>query len=136
VNKPTLCIDFDGVINPYSRGWQDGSIYDADVVPGFFEWAYVAQDHFRLVIYSSRSKTETGRRAMFSWLQERHGRWLTTSGKDKLGQILDYEFASEKPAAFLTIDDRALTFNGDWYDDAYWPEKLRAFKPWNTQGGS
>lgn len=133
MNKPILCIDFDGVINPYSRGWQDGSIYDEDVVLGFFEWAYVAQDHFRLVIYSSRSKTAAGRRAMSSWLHERHGKWLTTSGKDKLGQVLHYELVSEKPPAFLTIDDRALTFNGDWYDDAYWPEKLREFKPWNAK---
>lgn len=123
-DKPILCIDFDGVIHSYDRGWQDGSIYGT-VVPGFFEWAAVAQDHFRLVIYSSRSKGDAGRLAMGSWLAERL--------RDRAGPPIRFEMAAEKPAAFLTIDDRALTFNGDWSDARWQPESLRAFKPWNAR---
>jgi hypothetical protein len=129
-SKPILCIDFDGVVHSYGSGWRDGEIY-GNVIPGFFDWAEVAKDHFRLVIYSSRSKTEEGVIAMRKWLHEQRRAWCITSGLPNDGpELTEIEFAHEKPPAFLTIDDRALTFNGRW-DDAMWrPENLLAFKPW------
>jgi hypothetical protein len=130
--KPILCIDFDGVIHSYERGWQDGVIYGT-VVPGFFEWAEVAKDYFRLVVYSSRSSTEEGVVAMSKWLHDQRSAWRKASDFPNDKSITEIEFAHSKPPAFLTIDDRALTFNGDWYDDAWWPEKLLAFKPWTNR---
>ena len=121
--KPTLCLDFDGVIHSYERGWQDGSIYGT-VVPGFFEWAARAQNQFKLVIYSSRSKDDAGRLAMGSWLAERLREWG--------GEPIDFVMAAEKPAAWLTIDDRAICFDGDWSDPTLQPDALRSFKPWNA----
>jgi hypothetical protein len=119
-----LCIDFDGVIHAYSKGWQDGTIYD-DVVPGFFDWAVEAKKVFRLVIYSSRSATSEGIDAMIQWLEIQ----LARRGPDGLS-ITDFEFASEKPPAWLTIDDRAICFKGDWTDPALSRHALLAFKPW------
>lgn len=135
MGKPTLCVDFDGVIHSYDRGWQDGVIYGT-VVDGFFEWAEAAAPHFKVVVYSSRSKDDAMRIAMADWLLTKQREWCLKSlapGIDSLPPKFSPEFSSEKPAAFLTIDDRALTFNGDWYDDAWWPEKLLAFKPWNAK---
>jgi len=113
--KPILCLDFDGVIHSYEKGWQDGEIYGTPTA-GFEEWALQAYPHFRLVIYSSRSKE--GSQPMKNWML-RHG----------LNPDL-FEFAHEKPAAFLTIDDRALTFQGRWED--FDPALLLMFRPWNV----
>lgn len=116
MRKPILCIDFDGVIHSYERGWQDGEIYGS-LTPGFREWALRAAEHFKLVVYSSRSKTPEGIRAM----QE----WLAAQGCANL----PLDFADTKPPAFLTIDDRAVTFTGSWA--ALPPDALLVFKPWN-----
>lgn len=138
--KPILCLDFDGVIHSYEGGWQDGSIYGT-VTPGFWAWAAEAAASFRLVIYSSRSATPAGREAMQGWL---HDQWEVSeimrlaianplARKLKPGPMPAFEFASEKPPAFLTIDDRAVTFTGDW--SALSPATLRAFKSWTQDGG-
>lgn len=119
--RPILCVDFDGVIHSYERGWQDGVIYGT-VVPGFFEWAKRATKQFRLVVYSSRSNTPEGLEAMRKWLRNQE---LAHTDVD-----IPFEFAAEKPPAWVTIDDRALTFRGDWNAPELAPEALREFKPW------
>ena len=126
-DKPILYLDFDGVIHSYERGWQDDSIYGV-ATDGFFAWAVDAKKYFRLVIYSSRSKTDGGVQAMVAQL----GTWLTGQVFDNAVvplSIGDFTFAHEKPAAFLTIDDRAICFDGDW--SRLDPEALLRFRPWN-----
>lgn len=127
-DRLTLCLDFDGVIHDYKHGWQRGEIY-GEVVPGFFNFAREANKRFKLVIYSSRSKTAKGRRDMQMWLAEKLLMWqmATHSGLDL--NPSDFHFAHEKPAAFITLDDRALTFDGIWPD----MESLLEFKPWNKR---
>jgi hypothetical protein len=114
---PILCVDFDGVIHDYQHGWQGGRLY-GEVTPGFFQWLDKATNLFRVVVYSSRSKDPDAIEAMKRWLASKNG------------GVVPYglEFAHEKPPAFLTIDDRALTFKGDWA--AFDPVQLRDFKPW------
>jgi hypothetical protein len=127
MKKPILCIDFDGVIHDYKEGWKDGSIY-GKVVDGFFEWAEKAQKHFRLVIYSSRSKTREGKEEMERWLYRQYNLW-----KKEANDTLQFEFSNEKPPAFLTIDDRAIQFRGNWNTEELNPEELKKFKPWNIR---
>lgn len=130
--KPTICIDFDGVIHSYEKGWQNGVIY-GDVVPGFFEWVESVRGRVKLVIYSSRSKSEDGVIAMGQWLHSRRNEWISSGGGRHPTEPLEIEFAHEKPAAWLTIDDRAIRFQGDWSDPALSPDALLSFRPWNAR---
>jgi hypothetical protein len=122
MNRQTLCIDFDGVIHSYENGWKDGSIYGT-IVPGFEDWAHEVAKEFDLVIYSSRSKTPSGRAAM--------KRWLTRNWKGP--PIPKFEFASTKPPAWLTIDDRCIRFQGRW--EWIRLDVLKEFRPWNDKRG-
>jgi hypothetical protein len=122
---PIICLDFDGVIHAYRKGWQDGSIYD-DVMPGFFDWATAAKERFKLVIYSSRSKDAEQLEDMKRWLAERIAESMFA------GVMLeDFEFSGVKPPAFLTIDDRCVRFDGRWGAPELQPEALAAYRTWS-----
>ena len=125
--KPTLCIDFDGVIHSYEKGWQDGVIYGT-VVPGFFEWCERVGDRFKLVVYSSRSSTDADCAAMAGWLADQRRAWIVAGGYQS--RVLELEFAHQKPAAWLTIDDRPVCFTGDWSAPELSPEAMLAFRSW------
>lgn len=128
---PIVAVDFDGVIHSYDKGWQDGTIY-GEIIPGFFEWVERVRGAFKLVIYSSRSKSDTGVLAMSVWLHEQRNKWLASVGERDSTEPLEFEFAHQKPPAWLTIDDRAIQFRGDWSDPSLSAEAMRAFKPWNA----
>lgn len=135
MGKPILCLDFDGVIHGYDSGWKGAGVCDDPPVPGTLEFLHEATKHFRVMVYSSRSKSLRGRRAMKRYMKRHFASPLTFSPdhrEDFLHEEIRYPWF--KPAALITIDDRALTFTGDWSDFA--PESLFRFKPWNKRRGA
>ena len=131
--KPILCLDFDGVIHRYDSPWAGACVIKDRVTEGFFKWAEEAAKHFRLVVYSSRSKEVGAADAMLRWLGDEYARETWPAGDQPTTFWLPFEieFAYEKPAAFLTIDDRGMTFMGSWTLPSISPESLLRFKPWN-----
>ena len=119
--KKIICCDFDGVIHSYRSGWKGPRNIPDPPVAGAIEWieefimthctipdSIAAMNHegeCEFHIYSSRSKSFGGRRAMKKWLIE--------NGLDK--RFLEaIKFPSKKPAAFVTIDDRVIRFDGEF----------------------
>ena len=130
--KKIISIDFDGVIHRYSKGWQDGTIYDP-VVPGFFDWAarMRATEQFRLVVFSSRSADYGGRYAMRKYLEQSLYFWREKKGFQAPTLYLeDFEIADRKPLAWVSIDDRGIQFGGDWDAAELQPEALAGFQTW------
>ncbi len=127
--RPLICLDFDGVLHSYTSGWKGASTISDPPVEGAMEFIWNASDHFRVAIFSSRSSQPGGMRAMILWLRSnflQYWEWHTTQAHDKLDAI---EWPLEKPAAFVTLDDRAITFDGTWPAIA----TLKEFKPWNKK---
>lgn len=71
---------------------------------------------------------------MKAWLNAEWITWITREGTPPYVTWTPscIEFAAEKPPALLTIDDRAIRFDGNWADPSFDPATLRAFKPWNA----
>lgn len=128
---PILVLDFDGCLHSYEDGWQDGRIY-GHVVPGFFNWACEAKKHFKLAIYSSRSaEGHKGIKPMQDWLTVNIQAYKWDHPSADIS-IKDFDFPTNKPPAFITIDDRAIRFTGDWTVKELEPTVLREFKSWTT----
>jgi len=152
--KPTLVLDFDGVIHSYSSPWAGPRRVLDPPVPGALRFVCQATAVFDVCVHSSRSHAIGGRRAMRRWLQAQYaGLDLQSPPRDRwwTDYVLAYDAglpdlracAREaawwlcyhqvrwplfKPAAFMTVDDRAVQFKGKFVDD---PARLLRFKLWN-----
>lgn len=95
----TIAFDFDGVIHRYSRGWQDGNIYDHPTKGIDEVISKLRKNGYKVVIYSTRGATKKGIREIKDWLE-------------KYNIVVD-DICSEKPIASMYVDDRAIPFNGN-----------------------
>lgn len=120
--KRIILVDFDGVIHGYQSGWKGANVATDPPVPGAITFLKELLKHpdMDVCIYSSRSGQEGGIECMMRYLRK-HG--LTR------GEVLEVMFPTDKPPAFLTIDDRCFAFEGafpsvEWIED---------FQPWNKR---
>jgi hypothetical protein len=120
--KPIICLDFDGVCHSYVSGWKGAAVIPDPPVPGMWGFLREAAEVFELNIFSSRTHQEGGVNAMCQWFQDH-----LEPGFEPV--IAELRFPLEKPPAFVSLDDRVLTFVG------IWPrvKDLQAFKPWNAK---
>jgi hypothetical protein len=134
--KRIVCLDFDGVIHSYQSGWKGARNIPDPPVEGAIKWiedfimnhcdcpesicCMAPPGEYELNIFSSRSRYIGGRRAM--------KKWLVSNG---LGRALFevIKFPTRKPPAFLTIDDRAMTFTGTFPSF----KDIDEFRPWNKK---
>ena len=150
--KPILCLDFDGVLHSYTSGWKGARVIPDPPVPGALEFVVGALERFQVAILSSRSHAWFGRYAMKRWL--RNNLYAIGIADDVPRWWADYicegsamepwahevyasanrviktiQWPLHKPPAMVTIDDRAITFSGEWPS----LDGLRAFKTWQKK---
>lgn len=103
MKKPTIAIDFDGVIHRYSKGWQDGEIYDdptEGAVDAYFE---LLSRGYSVVVFTARNDTK----AVVDWMNEHF------DFEARLGFYYKPTVTNIKPPAIAYIDDRGIRFT-DW----------------------
>lgn len=124
--RPILCMDFDGVIHSYTSGWHGVDVIPDPPVEGALEFLKEATKYFEVHIFSARSHQLGGIKAMQLWL------FRSIVKEFPLADINWYfklKFPLNKPASFLSIDDRGFCFTGKFPD----PKELLKFKPWHKK---
>jgi hypothetical protein len=129
MGKPILCLDFDGVCHQYTSGWRGAAVIPDEYVPGLFEFLENAKKEFDVQVFSSRSNQEGGIEAMIAWFMDQRKLWRSRGNKPPIDTPLEISFPTEKPPAFVGLDDRVIQFQGEWPS----VNMLRNFKPWNKQ---
>ncbi|WP_085521970.1 hypothetical protein [Tuberibacillus sp. Marseille-P3662] len=114
--KPTVALDFDGVIHSYTSGYQGAENIVDPPVEGMKEVIAELRHKYKIVVVSSRSLHKGGKAAIQQWLQEH--------------DIEVDDITGEKVPAIVYVDDRAMTFDGD---AASLKAKIQSFKPWNKK---
>ena len=144
-DKQIIAVDFDGVIHSYTSGWRGAScIPDSPVAGAISALLRLLDTGFTVAIFSARSSSLRGRWAMKRWLAREIARHWEKGGAlpsdveaecwgDAARVYRRFQWPWFKPAAMVTIDDRALTFNGKWAE--FTPENLHTFKTWQKGGG-
>jgi hypothetical protein len=122
----TIAIDFDGVIHKYSKGWQDGSIYDVEVKHSIDALKSLIVSGYSVAIMTARDVHQ-----VYEWFDNHP---LCDFNISVLP--IDQKFYNEtgilgitnrKIVADIYVDDRAICFRGRW---DYTLSKIVDFKTW------
>lgn len=111
MTQKTIAVDFDGVIHRYTKGWQDGSIYDTPVEDSEKQLKRLIEKGYKVIIFTTRVNPEMGGNVTLE--REKMEEWLKANGfKDGVHY---HEITALKPKAIAYIDDRAIRFT-NWED--------------------
>ena len=118
----TIAVDFDGVIHGYSKGWQDGSIYDPPVAGAAQTLDRLQRAGFRIVIYTTRAADRVIDGVFQEGQLEKVASYLRSYNIP-----FDEIFAGEKPLFVALIDDRAIRFDPN---PPWWRSFFGLLSPW------
>lgn len=101
--KPSIALDFDGVLHSYVSGWTGVNPTDPPVEGALDFVNWLVANKFVITIFSTRANSAVGRKLIRDYLV-RHGFPV-----ERIGTI-----TSEKPNSDLYVDDRGFRFTGDF----------------------
>lgn len=124
---PTICVDFDGVIHAYTKGWHDGTIYD-NPLPGALDGLRQLMQHAAIVIHTARNPEQVAdwlfENADFNITWEPPGEATCEFWNDQTRLLV----TNRKLPALAYLDDRAVRFTT-------WAQALAELVPEDTPLG-
>ena len=102
--RKTIAFDFDGVIHKYSKGWQDGSIYDT-IDFELLNFMKELLKNYNIVIYSTRDPEQ-----ITNYLNELGVMKFETFNSTFRNKEPVVGVTNTKPAAIFHLDDRAFEY--------------------------
>jgi hypothetical protein len=114
MKKPSLCVEFDGVIHSNVSGWDSPTIIPDAPIEGAIDFLYNSIKDFEISIYSTkRSKHIGGIEAMQEWLYKYYKIWqLKQAIYPPLHLIPHIKWPTERPNAIVTLDSKDISFKG------------------------
>ena len=109
MGQQTIAIDFDGVIHKYSKGWQDGDIYDNPVDGALEAIQKLTYKNYKVVVFTARIEHGVVR----DWIIDELHKCKALQGEPF--KIENITVTNIKPQAIAYIDDRAIRFT-NWKD--------------------
>ncbi len=106
--KRTILIDLDGVLNTYTGNYDENNI--PPIREGAYEFIKELSETYKIVLFTSRNLLLASE-------------WVI---KNRLKDFI-YNVTNVKEPSVLLIDDRGLTFNGN-YENL--KSQINNFKPW------
>jgi hypothetical protein len=128
-----IAVDFDGVICSYKDGWQGVDKFGA-LVPGAVDVLNrLRNEGHKIIIHTARVPTKK----LVEFLIKNNVPYdaINQNPMDNFGHYykkldINPEGVPRKVVADIYIDDRGITFDGDWYK-IY--ENIQTFKPWEKR---
>ena len=123
MKKRTICIDFDGVLHDYSKGYQGKDVFGTMIPNADNATQLLHKNGWTIIIYTTREKSEK----LENWLKDHK---------------IVYDYINENPKqpddakegkliADIYLDDRGVCFQGNW--DEWLMNQIAGFQPWQVQ---
>ena len=117
----TICIDFDGVIHDYSKGYQGDDVFDKPVEGACEGLKALKEAGWTIILFTTRKSTAK----LYDFLAEHdltvdYVNWNPDQPKNSSGKLI----------ADVYLDDRGICFDGDWQKAV---ELIKSFKPWQDK---
>lgn len=122
MEQKTICIDFDGVIHDYSKGWQGEDVFGQMIPNADTGTATLKKNGWTIIIFTTRKKTAK----LEKWLAENNISY------DHINENPNQpEHTSGKIIDDVYLDDRGVCFRGRW--DSWLIRDIIDFEPWQEQ---